>query len=329
MVTISAMAVLDDDRPPAPAPAGTASLDISALLAKAQPSVVTVQVEGTGSGTGVVISEDGLILTNAHVVGDARRALLTFSDGSVAMADLVDAQPGADIALLQVPGASDLVPAELGRSADARVGDDVVAIGNALGLGGPPSVTRGIVSAKDRAIEGPGISLRDAIQTDAAINGGNSGGPLLDAEGRVIGINTVVLSGAQNVGFAIPIDQVKPIIEELRAAREPVAPGAGFLGVETVRVDALSVDQRDRLGITALRGAVVQRTVPGSGAASAGLQPGDVIVGVDGRPITSSAELTDAMRGRDPGEVVVVQYERNGRRTSVDVSLRRRDESGD
>ena len=136
-----------------------------------------------GAGSGVIISDDGLVLTNAHVIAGSTQLRVTLSDGRVFDAELVGSSPDDDIALIRLDGAQGLEPAELGSSDGAAVGDEVVAIGNALNLGGPPSVTRGIVSAKDRVIEAPNVTLRGLLQTDAAINPGNSGGPLLDVAG--------------------------------------------------------------------------------------------------------------------------------------------------
>jgi len=199
------------------------SLDIRRILDVAQPSVVTIQTGSADSifgsaGSGVVISADGLILTNAHVIEGSSGGTISvrFNDGTVSPATVVGASKSSDIALIHVKR-NDLTPAKLGSSANLRVGDDVVAIGNALNLGGDPSVTRGIVSAKDRSIDDGKISLSHLIQTDAAINPGNSGGPLVNAAGEVVGINTAIIDGSQNVGFSIAIDSVQELIKKLKA----------------------------------------------------------------------------------------------------------------
>ncbi len=248
IVTGALFLTFDRNDTPAAAPPssrleGSSGLDIQALLAKAQPSVVTIHTDESsaaggqngGAGTGVIVSADGDILTNAHVVARAQTVRVTLDDGTEYPADVVGSFPDADVALVHVQGASDLTPAELGNSSEARVGDEVVAIGNALNLGASPSVTRGIISALDRIIEAPDVTLRGLIQTDAAINPGNSGGPLLDAAGEVIGINTAIAADAQNIGFAIPIDDIKPLIDELRQGRGDGHAGNRIPG----RVDAI------------------------------------------------------------------------------------------
>jgi putative serine protease PepD len=214
-------------------------LDVAAILAKVGPSVVAVNTQvtqrrgpyiaqGQGAGTGVVLTADGQILTNAHVI-DGATAITVSVEGSDQQlpATLVAKDTANDLALLQVTGVSDLTPATLGDSDATIVGDDVVAVGNALALEGGMSVTRGIVSALHRSIEAGSESgsesLSGLIQTDAAISSGNSGGPLVNSKGEVIGINTAVAGSgngttASNIGFAIPIDTAKTIVERLRTS---------------------------------------------------------------------------------------------------------------
>ena len=309
---------------------GSSGLDIQALLARAQPSVVTIHTdevtsrEETGAGTGVVISSDGDVLTNSHVVGRAQTVRVTLDNGTEYSAEVVGSFLDADVALLRIEGVSDLAAAQLGTSADARVGDEVVAIGNALNLGASPSVTRGIISALDRIIEAPGVTLRGLIQTDAAINPGNSGGPLLNARGEVVGINTAIAADAQNIGFAIPIDAIKPLIEELRQGRGEITPDTAFLGVSSQSVEELTVDQRDQLGISASRGAVITEVSPDSPAADAGLEVGDVVVGLDGGSISTAADLVEAIRQQQAGDEVTIEYERGGRQRETSAELTRR-----
>ncbi|MCO5322504.1 MAG: trypsin-like peptidase domain-containing protein, partial [Microthrixaceae bacterium] len=220
-VTAAAMTVRDDSPAAVTAePASTPSrssnsvsgeaLDIRALLEKVQPSVVSIHTgtrEGEAAGSGVVLSADGLVLTNAHVVEGATLIEVDFADGQTVEARLIGAAPESDVALVKAEGLDgEAVPAELGSSSDLLVGDDVVAIGNALNLGAEPSVTTGIVSQTGRSISAPdGTVLDDLIQTDAAINPGNSGGPLVNAQGQVVGVNTAILADAQNIGFALEI----------------------------------------------------------------------------------------------------------------------------
>ncbi|MCU1369563.1 MAG: peptidase and chymotrypsin/Hap, partial [Ilumatobacteraceae bacterium] len=303
-------------------------LDIQKILDIARPSVVTIQTGGAnsmfgGAGTGVVISEDGLILTNAHVIeGAGGDIAVRFDDGTSASAELVGASTGDDIALIQVDH-PDLTPATLGSSDNLLVGDPVVAIGNALNLGADPSVTSGIVSAKDREISDGSTSLDNLIQTDAAINPGNSGGPLVNANGEVVGINTAIIAGAQNIGFSIAIDSVKELIDELKAGGGDIDADMATLGAPTMDVTSPEMTQeaKDHFGITAESGAVIIALDPDGGASSAGIQIGDVVTAFEGEPVTSSTQLTRLVRSRKPGDQVELTIERRGRRQTVTVTL--------
>jgi putative serine protease PepD len=293
-------------------------LDVKGILAKVGPSVVDVVAQGrdgAGDGSGIVVSADGYILTNAHVVADATRISVTTGTGSRALsAKVIGADEDRDVALLQVDGgaagSSDggggggFTAADLGRSADVKVGDDVVAIGNALGLRGDPTVTRGIVSALNRAFDG----LTGMIQTDAAINPGNSGGPLVNMFGQVIGINT---AGAgeegQDINFAIPIDAVRTIAERLKSGQGP-APVA-FLGVATTE----PTDGGP--------GATIIEIVPGGPAAEAGLAVRDRIVSFDGKPVESGDALSGIILDRQPGDTIDVVLQRNGSSRTIKVEL--------
>lgn len=197
---------------------------MEALLDAVQPGVVSISTttrqnlgpwgiqSQSGAGTGIIVDSDGTIITNAHVVESAASVLVTVSgDTKEYEAKVVSADTASDIAVLQVQDAEGLTPVELGDSDSVQVGDEVVAIGNALSLPGGPTVTSGIVSALDRSISDGNVSLSDVIQTDAAINPGNSGGPLINSEGQVIGINTAVSSEAQNIGFAISVNEVRRV----------------------------------------------------------------------------------------------------------------------
>src|SRR5436309_14143850 len=168
----------------------------------------------------MILTADGEVLTNAHVVDGATDIEVTLiGERTARAADVVGVDTTADVALIKIRNASGLPTVKLGSSADLRVGDSVVAIGNALDLGATPTVTEGIVSALNRSIDAPDESLAGLIQTDAAINPGNSGGPLVDAKGEVVGIDTAIAGDAQNIGFALAIDNVKPIVDDLRADR--------------------------------------------------------------------------------------------------------------
>ncbi len=230
------VATVVDDSPsttssPAQATSGgdaiAAPQDIQAILAKVEPAVVTIRTQlasqgrffvARGAGTGVILTPDGEVLTNAHVVEGATSIEVTLSgEDQARRADLVGIDSTNDLALLKLRGASNLPTAEFGSSDGLRVGDDVVAIGNALALDGGLTVTDGIVSAVNRTISDRTIHLEGLIQTDAAINSGNSGGPLVNASGQVVGINTAVAGDAQNIGFAIAIDRARPVIDQLRS----------------------------------------------------------------------------------------------------------------
>jgi putative serine protease PepD len=325
-VTGAAVTRAFDDRattPPAASATGRplqldgTALDVAGVVAKAGPAVVSVQASfggrRTGAGTGVVLTADGEVLTNAHVVGGAASVRVTLAGESQARdADVVGIDAAADLALLHIPGANGLPVAELGRSADVRVGDDVVAIGNALALRGGPTVTRGIVSALDRTLDTDNGSMTGLIQTDASISSGNSGGPLVDARGRVVGINTAVASGgggtaAENIGFAIAVDQALPVVERLRG-NQPAA-RRGYLGIS-------SGDPTE-----GSRGAVVVSVEPGSPAAQAGLQAGDLVTKVGDKAVDGAAALGSAVRSHQPGEQVALVVVRNGAERTVTVTL--------
>ncbi|MCB1000487.1 MAG: trypsin-like peptidase domain-containing protein [Acidimicrobiales bacterium] len=205
-------------------------LDVAAVVAGVEASIVEIntvvqyrqgpmRVEGEGAGTGIVLAADGLVLTNAHVVTDASSITVRMSDGTTYLATLVRSDSAADLAVLQLDGASGLTPAVFGTSVDLAVGDDVVVIGNALDLGDTMSVSRGIVSALDRTITTDVGTLSGLVQTDAAISSGDSGGALLDASGRVVGVNSAGATDAngvsvENIGFAIPIDTALDLVAE-------------------------------------------------------------------------------------------------------------------
>lgn len=308
-------------------------LDVRGVLAAVRPGVVSINVEGTtvdeagnlrqgqGAGSGMVLEPDGLVLTNAHVVADATTISVTLADGSRRPADLVGSLPQDDVALVQIRGGGAFDVVELGRSADAQVGDDVVAVGNALNLGESPTVTTGILSATGRTVGAEnGVTLDQLLQTDAAINPGNSGGPLVDAGGRVIGVNTAIAGGAENIGFALSIDAVKPLVDDLRAGGGEVR-GRAALGVSTLDLGGVSPDVLERLGIDRRDGAFVVTVLPGSSADGAGIEEGDVIVAVAGRPIADAAALTAAIAGLQPGEEVEITFERGEEEQTVRATL--------
>jgi putative serine protease PepD len=328
------------ERPPDPStttPALVANtLDIHGLLDKAQPSVVTIRTDTTSvggklplaAGSGVIISADGLVLTNAHVIAGASGLKVILFDGTSKAATLVGSFPDDDVALIKITEPGTLTPAVLGTATDLKVGDPVIAIGNALNLGGSPSVTEGIVSAKDRDIQTSEGNLTNLIQTDAAINPGNSGGPLLNASGQVVGINTAIIENSQNIGFAISIDVIKPRIEDLKNGKGTVTPNSAFMGVSTQSVADVAAAVLQKYGVTATEGAFVSEVLVGSSAEDAGLQPGDVITAIDGKAVASAADVGSAIRTKKAGDTIEVEYEREGETATVTVTLKSRSTTG-
>lgn len=315
-----------------PADVAGSKLDVPALLARVLPGVVSIQTTGSGggqgAGTGMVISPEGEVLTNWHVVeGSTSISVTRYGTTKPLPARLVGAVPAHDLALLQVEGARDLPAVTLGDSAAAPVGAPVIAVGNALGLSpGTPTVTEGIVSATGRTVttqsHGKQRALEGMLQTDAAINPGNSGGPLFDATGSVIGVNTAVAAGsgetiAQGIGFAIPIDHAKDLLPEMRKGGSRGGPSA-YLGVATVTVTPAI---RAAYGLVPQAGVLVTGVAAGSPAAQVGLRAGDVLVGVDGKPLTSSAQLAELVSGSKPGRQIHVQLVRGATTTTVAPQL--------
>jgi S1-C subfamily serine protease len=299
-----------------PLPPGVAlpTVEIVELL---RPSVVHILTEtasggifGQGVGTGIIIDEEGHIVTNNHVItvdGDrpVDEITITLHDGRQFSARIVGRDPPTDLAVLKID-AEGLTPVTMGDSAQLSVGDDVVAIGNALNLPGGPTVTKGVISAKDRLIQSGAISIPDAIQTDAAINPGNSGGPLVDTRGEVVGITTAVIrvGEAEGVGLAIAIDTAKPIVAELM---ESGRVERGLLGV--------IIDLRGGNGVR------LQDVQEDSPADDAGLKAGDLIVKVAGKDIRTSGDLFAALREYREGVTVEVEFFRGDDLKSAEVTL--------
>ena len=314
-------------------------LDIQGVIEAVRPGVVSILVQGldttpigsrlvSGAGSGMVIEPDGLVLTNAHVVDGATAISVMLADGREVPADLVASMPSNDVALVQAREVSDLDVVELGDSSAMQVGDDVVAVGNALNLGATPTVTTGIVSALNRSITEPGGATLDSlIQTDAAINQGNSGGPLVNALGQVIGVNTAIAGGAENIGFALSIDSVEPLIEELRAGGGEVR-GVAYLGVLTADMENVSPEALSRLGVDEAAGAFVAEVQPRTAAAEAGLQPGDVIVSIDGERVEGAADVSAVVARAEPGDAVEIGYRRGGEDRTTTATLGAREVDG-
>ena len=283
-----------------------------------------------GQGSGFVIDKDGHILTNYHVVADARQVEVTLHNRKKYKATVVGSDPSHDLAVIQIK-APDLVPAVLGDSRNLQVGQKVYAIGNPFGLAG--TMTRGIVSSIRPVREPNGATIDEAIQTDAAINPGNSGGPLMNWHGEVIGINTMILSNVgQNagIGFAIPINTAKAVLNDLMTLGRVRRPA---LGVRTVPV---SPELADEIGLPVDYGLLIIGVVSGSAADQAGLRAGteraylgnipimlggDLIVAIDGEKIQDQDDLTQMMNNHRAGDSVKVTIYRGKKKMDVDVSL--------
>jgi serine protease Do len=267
-----------------------------------------------GAGSGFFIDAEGHILTNNHVVERAQRVTVKLADGRSLRARIVGTDPDTDIALLKVDGATDLHVAPLGDSSTLRVGEWVCAIGNPLGY--EHSVTAGVVSYVGRKLFDR--SLDDYIQTDAAINFGNSGGPLLNSRGQVVGINAAISSRASNIGFAVPINQAREILPQLKANGRVAR---GYIGVSLKDLDA---DLQQSLGLPLSEGALVQDVTQGSPGDRAGLRTYDLIVDVEGQPVKSNDELIRLIAAREPGTVARLRLFREGRMQVVQVKLAQR-----
>jgi putative serine protease PepD len=296
-------------------------LDVEAIANDLAPSVVAVQsalvVNGQGGesiGTGLIVTADGEIVTNAHVVGDASTVHVRLNGESEPReAAVVAADPARDLALLRVD-VTGLSPATFAAPDDVRLGDEVLSIGYALDLDGDPTVTLGIVSALDRTLGTESGALKGLIQSDAAVSSGNSGGPLVNALGQVVGITTLVSSTAfgstaNGLGFAISDAELLPEMQRLRAQANGQPSVSGYLGVQ--------LERRTDGG----SGALVAQVLPGSGAEAAGIKVGDVVVQVDGQAISGQAALIATIRDLAPGDHSLVSLVRDGKPFDVTVVL--------
>ena len=327
--TVVRQVTVNDSEPAAT----TDGLSIGVIYERSQKAVVEITASATqfsgsqsSQGSGFVFDEEGHIITNQHVVEGASSISVRFWDGSSRTARLVGTDPSTDLAVIDVNvPASFLEPLRLGDSSDVDVGDGVVAMGSPFGLEG--TVTSGIVSALHRQMTAPNnFTITDSIQTDAAINHGNSGGPLVDQQGRVIGVNAQIESesgGSDGVGFAIPSDTVRSIVTQIIATGEAEH---AYLGVSMVAVPSGAAVTEVHTGAPAekagLRAATGTRTVEGQEIPSGG----DVVVEFDGEAISTSAELQSAVDAKKPGDVVSLTVLRGGKRRTLDVTLGTRPE---
>ena len=269
---------------------------------------------GRGVGTGVVLTSDGEILTNAHVVEDASEVVVRFAgETEPRVAKVLASDLGNDLALLKID-ATGLTAATFAKPGSVRIGDTVIAIGYALALDGGPTVTSGIISALKRTIETESGALNSLIQTDAAISSGNSGGPLVNLKGEVVGINTAVARGdfesaANNIGFSISVEEVLVVIEQLRAQANGAKRQEGFLGV--------GLTGREDGG----QGAIITNVQADSPADLAGILIDDIVLSVDGEPIDGQLGLVASIRDAIPGQVVKIEVSRAGKRMIFEVTL--------
>ncbi|MBC7634719.1 MAG: trypsin-like peptidase domain-containing protein, partial [Acetobacteraceae bacterium] len=312
--------------------------DFADLVARVKPAVVSVTTkmavkpasdDGTpmqpgrrpgrtseSRGSGFIVSADGIVVTNNHVVANAQSVTVTLDDGRELTAKVLGRDQRSDIALLKIDAKADLPYLMLAETVSARPGEWVLALGNPFGLGG--SVTAGIVSARGRNIgAGP---YDDFIQVDAPINHGNSGGPLFNQAGQVIGVNTAILSpsgGSVGIGFAIPSDMVKKVVAELQSTGHVTR---GYLGVETQQIDR-ALAAALRLGNPEGAGALVATVAPDSPAAKAGLQAGDVLGAVDGQKLADPRALARAVAAFKPGSDAKFDVQRDGETKTITVAL--------
>jgi len=323
-----------------PAAGGADAPTIQGVVAESAPAVVKVtvareaeaaiDVQGGRLGSGFLVDRRGRVLTNAHVIDDADTATVTFDDGTETEARVLGTDESTDLAVLLVADLpSDVAPLPLGRSADLVVGDPVIAIGNPFGL--ERTATTGIVSALKRIITAPnGFEIQNVIQTDAAINTGNSGGPLLDRDGRVLGINSQIATesgGSNGIGFAVPIDTIRPVADAIIArgraehawlgvTGRSVTPAiAEALGIGDVRgVAVIEVDERGPARASGLKAATtpLDTDVP---------RGGDLIVAVDGRPVEDMADVSRAVSSRAVGDTLPLTVLRDGRRVDLRIVL--------
>ena len=302
----------------------TTASPISAIASQVSPSVARVDSPGGpgtpggrgGAGSAVVYQADGILVTNAHVVAGADEVTVTLPDGARHDAEVVGADAASDIAVLRVDAEDLPVPAWADADQMPQIGATAVAIGSPFGLDG--SVTSGIISALGRTLQSPEGVLADLIQTDAAVNPGNSGGALVDGEGRVIGVNTAIASasgGSQGVGFAIPATTVTSVADQLLETGEV---RIGYLGVVGQTVDP---DTSELYGLGVDGGAVIAELDPDGPAGDAGLQVGDIVVGIDDDEVSSMEELAGRIQQRSPDDEVVLTIVRDGEETSIGVTL--------
>jgi len=278
---------------------------------------------GSASGSGVLVSADGFIVTNNHVIEDSDEIEVTLNDKREYQAELIGTDPSTDLALIKIDGAS-LPALEFGNSDSLRIGEWVLAIGNPFNL--ESTVTSGIVSAKGRSIdilEGQD-RIESFIQTDAAVNPGNSGGALVNTNGELVGINTAIITRSgryEGYSFAVPINLVRKVIRDLRDY------GVVQRGILGVFIDEMTNERAEELGLDAVEGVYINRVTPGSGADDAGLQKGDVIMGINGIKTKTLPEMQEQLGRYRPGNVIKVDIIRDGQAKNMEVVLKNKSNS--
>ena len=300
------------------------TVDVVKLLT---PSIVQIVTESLsmglfnqpipsrGVGTGVIIDTQGHIMTNNHVIAGARRIIATLANGESFPVEVIGGDFQTDLAVVRID-ASDLQPAKLGISSELEVGEDVIAIGHALGLAGGPTVSKGVVSALGRSIDTDAQNtIVELIQTDAEINPGNSGGALVNNAAEVVGINTAIIQSARGIGFAINIDDAKVVVQQL------IDKGyveRGFIGISPVNV---TPGLAERFGFAVKEGIIVTRVISGTAAAREGIRVEDIIVQLGDTPIRNTGELSKFLISHLPGETVDVVFYRGQDRIEIEITL--------
>jgi len=325
----------ESDAAAAESPTPSKGLSVEQVVKRESPAVVLISNEtaqGGSLGSGFLIDDQGHVITNAHVVDGATKTTVTFEDGTEAKGTILGVDKSTDVAVVKVSKVpAGVHPVPLGNSGELTVGQNVVAIGNPYGYSG--TATTGIVSALKRAIQSPsGFTIQNAIQTDAAINQGNSGGPLFDSDGRVIGINSQIASengGNVGIGFAVPIDTVRPIVDSIINGGKAQHAWIGIQGRE------LTPGLAQKLGLEGKRGVVIASLDDRGPANDAGLKAaekadaavptgGDLIVAVNGKPVTDMADVAEAVASRKVGDTITVTVLRDGKSQTVTLTLKDR-----
>ena len=290
-------------------------VNISTELATA--SLFNTPYPPNGVATGIILTPEGHVLTNYHVVEIGQDITVTLNDGSNHEAEVIGQDPVTDLAVIKIVDVEGLEPARLGDSSTLLVGEDVIAIGHAMGIPGAPTVSKGVVSALERSVDTThNTTIIDLIQTDASINPGNSGGPLVNSRAEVIGINTVVVSVGQGIGFAINVNDAKEV------ARQIIDQGfvrRGYLGVLPA---AVTPQVAAYIGIDPeVEGILLRQVLPGSAADDAGLVAGDIILSMDDQPLRNTGELSKFLISHQPGDIVNVTLLREGEELIASITL--------